>query len=151
MPKHRSWVPGSSGGGPTCARQSESHRRIEIEGMMINATNRAEFMRVRRLILAHKAEFEEYRKLRSIFVDLEQGSLTPEELEARVAGRTFEEVVARMAELQDILQRTIERVNSTSKQVGHILPNNKARVAQRLTVQTSSEALMANDKGSQRG
>lgn len=150
MPKHRPCVPGARGGGPTCVRQSESHRRLEIEGMMINATNRAEFMRVRRLLLARKVEFEEYQRLRSIFVDLERGSLTPEELGNRVAGRTFEEVVARMVELRDILQHTIERANTTSKQIRNKPLNSKSRVAQQLTIQTDSENAVVKDKGSRR-
>lgn len=118
--------------------------------MMINATNRAEFMRVRRLLLARKVEFEEYQRLRSIFVDLERGSLTPEELENRVAGRTFEEVVARMVELRDILQHTIERANTTSKQIRNKPLNSKSRVAQQLTIQTDSENAVVKDKGSRR-
>lgn len=91
----------TGGSGRTTCAQSEGKAKYGRTIDQVNRTNKAEFLRMRRLRLALDPQIKEYKQLATLMEDVLTGRITAEEAETRAGGRSPLEVIQRLAALAE--------------------------------------------------
>lgn len=134
----------TGGSGSKIRASSESRIKHDRQVQRANSTNRDEFLRTRRLVLAHRHQIDEYIELRKLFDDVINLRITEEEAEARAGGRSLPDVIQRLAELTEIVQK-LGRCLSNVKHVKNKPLNQKAKVASELSLTKSGGSVNSKD------
>lgn len=134
----------TGGSGGKIRASSDSRIKHDRQVQLANSTNRDEFLRTRRLILAHRRQVDEYVQLRALFDDIINLRITENEAKARAGGRSLQEVIQRLAELTEILQK-IGRCLSNVKHVKNRPLNQKARVSSEFNLTKSGGSVSPKD------
>lgn len=123
----------TGGSGSKLRASSESRIKHDRQVQRANSTNRDEYLRTRRLILAHRRQIDEYTELRTLFDDVINLRITEEEAKARAGGRSLHEVIQRLAELTEIVQK-LGKCLSNVKHTKNKPLSQKAKVVSELAI-----------------
>lgn len=127
------------------ASKSEGKRKYERQLEQVNRTNRDEFIRTRRLLLAYAPQIEEYTKLRSLFDDVLSLRITAEEAEMRAEGKSLQEVIQRLAELTEVINYVGQCLNNV-KHVHNRPLGQKAKVGSVLSMSKDGGTINPKDE-----